>query len=110
MIQAAMVHKSYHPWSWSSTLSIVLNHGWLKSPYDSCTHSTVEPQFVQPISSFRQKDKKTKKETSKSCVGSKLDHEKKGVWVWGWSTRVAGASPSESGMKCLLWPFSPFRT
>ena len=45
----------------------------LKSPYGICTHSIAEPQPVQPVSSVRQKEKKTKKETSKSCVGSRMD-------------------------------------
>ena len=83
MIQAAVVYKPYHPWSCSSTSSIILNHGRSKSPYDSCTHSTAEPQPVQPVSSFRQKEKKTKKETSKSCVGSRMDRGKNEVWTWG---------------------------
>ena len=93
MVQAAVVYKSCHPWSWSSTSSIVLNHEWSKSPYDSCTHSTAEPQPVQYISSFRQ-EKKTKKKTCKSCVGSRMDREKNEVSAWGWSIRVVGALPS----------------
>ena len=81
MIQAAMVYKSYHPWCWSSTRPLVLNHGWSKSPYDSCTHSTAELQPAEPISSFRQKEKKTKKTTPKSCMSSRMDCEKNGVWA-----------------------------
>ena len=76
-----MVHKSYHPWSWFSTSSHVLNHGLSKSPYDSCTHSIAELQPVEPISSFRQK-KKTKKKTSESCMSSRMDCEKNGVWLY----------------------------
>ena len=61
MIQTAMVYKSYHPWSWSSTSSLVLNHGWSKSPYDSCTYSTAELQPTEPISSFRQRRRRRRR-------------------------------------------------
>ena len=82
MNQAAVVYKSYHPWSWYSTSSLVLNHGWSKKcPYDSCTQSTAELQPVEPISSFRQKEKKTKKKTSKSCMSLRMGCEKNGVWA-----------------------------